>query len=144
MATKSILSSFNLSKSQKQRIVDKPTQRRNKLIAKLNEQILVVQAHLRGEEYLSSKNVTKVDEEGNKVTSTVPKRVAKWFYTNDGKEWFLEVKYGSRALQLAKDKNAILVGALDNMVDVIEKVKEAVIANELDAAIAAIATRKAA
>ena len=47
-------------------------------------------------------------------------------------------------LQLAKDKTAIVVGALDNMVAVIEQVKEAVAAKELDQAIENAANRKVA
>ena len=136
-AAKSILSTFNLSESLKRKVVDKPTVRRNKLLTKLDEQILAVQAALSGEEYFGKKTVTETDEDGNKTTTTVPKRVNKWFYTNNGTEWFLEVKYGNRVLQLAKDKSAIVVGALDNMVAVIEQVKEAVTAKELDQAIEA-------
>ena len=136
-AAKSILSTFNLSESLKRKVVDKPTVRRNKLLAKLDEQILAVQAALKGEEYFGKKNVTETDEDGNKTTTIVPKRVNKWFYTNDGTEWFLEIKYGNRVLQLAKDKTAIVVSALDNMVVVIEQVKEAVTAKELDKAIEA-------
>lgn len=55
---------------------------------------------------------------------------------------YFEVKYGNRALQLAKDKTTIAVGALDNLVAVIEQVKQAVIANELDGAITAVASKK--
>ena len=134
-AAKSILSTFNITESQKRKVVDKPTVRRNKLLAKLDEQILAAEAAIKGEEYFGKKNVTETDEDGNKTTTTVPKRVNKWFYTNDGTEWFLEIKYGNRVLQLAKDKTAIIVGALENMVTVIEQVKEAVAAKELDNAI---------
>lgn len=136
-AAKSILSTFNLSESLKRKVVDKPTVRRNKLLTKLDEQILAAQAALNGEEYFGKKTVTETDEDGNKTSTTVPKRVNKWFYTNDGSEWFLEIKYGNRVLQLAKDKTAIVVGALDNMVTVLEQVKEAVAAKELDQAIEA-------
>ena len=136
-ASKSILSTFNLAESLKRKVVDKPTVRRNKLLAKLDEQILAAEAAIKGEEYFGKKNVTETDEDGNKTTTTVPKRVNKWFYTNNGTEWFLEIKYGNRVLQLAKDKTAIVVGALDNMVAVIEQVKEAVAAKELDQAIEA-------
>ncbi len=122
-AAKSILSTFNLAESQKRKVVDKPTARRNKLLAKLDEQILAAEAALKGEEYFGKKTVTETDEDGNKTTTTVPKRVNKWFYTNNGTDWFLEIKYGNRVLQLAKDKTAIVVGALDNMVTVIEQVK---------------------
>lgn len=143
-AAKSILSTFNLAESLKRKVVDKPTVRRNKLLAKLDEQILAVHAALNGEEYFGKKNATETDEDGNKTTTSVPKRVNKWFYTNNGTEWFLEIKYGNRVLQLAKDKTAIVVGALDNMVAVIEQVKEAVAAKELDNVIEAVASRKAA
>jgi len=136
-AAKTILSSFNLSESLKRKVVDKPTVRRSKLLAKLDEQILAVQAALSGEEYFGKKTVTETDEDGNKTSTTVQKRVNKWFYTNNGNEWYLEIKYGNRVLQLAKDKTAIVVGALDNMVTVIEQVKEAVAAKELDKAIEA-------
>ena len=56
-ASKSILSTFNLAESLKRKVVDKPTVRRNKLLAKLDEQILAVQAALNGEEYFGKKNV---------------------------------------------------------------------------------------
>lgn len=136
-AAKSILSTFNLSEFLKRKVLDKPIVRRNKLLSKLDEQILAAQAALKGEEYFGKRNVTETDEDGNKTTTTVPKRVNKWFYTNDGSEWFLEIKYGNRVLQLAKDKTAIVVGALDNMVAVLEQVKEAAVAKELDKAIEA-------
>ena len=61
----------------------------------------------------------------------------KWFYTNNGTEWLLEIKYGNRVLQLAKDEAAIVVGDLANMVTVLEQVKEAVTGKELDKAIEA-------
>jgi len=43
-AAKSILSTFNLSESKKQKVIDKPTERCNKLLAKLDEQMLAAQA----------------------------------------------------------------------------------------------------
>ena len=143
-AAQSILSAFNLSESLKRKVVDKPTVRRNKLLAKLDEQILAAEAALKDEEYFGKKNVTETDEGGNKTTTSVPKRVNKWFYTNNGTEWFLEVKYGNRVLQLAKDKTAIVVGDLANMVTVLTQVKEAVAAKELDTAIEAVASKKVA
>ncbi len=142
-ATNTILSTFNLSTSTNQNVTDKAAMQRKKVLQKLDEQILAVQAALNGEEYFAKKTVKKTDEDGNKITVTEPKRVKKWFYTNDGTEWLFEVKYGNRTLQLAQNKTAIEVGKIADMVAVIEKVKEAVIAKELDKAIAVAATRKA-
>ncbi|MDH5517354.1 MAG: hypothetical protein OEY36_06005 [Gammaproteobacteria bacterium] len=141
-AAKSILSSFTLSDSQKQKVVDKPTQRRNNLLTKLNDQILAAEAAFKGEEYFSTKTVTETDEDGTKTSKTVPKRVNKWFYTNNGSEWFVEIKYGNRILPLAKDKTAIVVGDLENMVAVLTQVKEAVAAKELDKVIETVLTKK--
>jgi len=139
---KSILSTFTLSDSQKQKVVDKPTERRNKLLGKIDEQILAAQAALIGEEYFGKKTVTETDEDGTRTSTTVPKRVNKWFYTNNGSEWLLEIKYGNRVLPLAKDKTAILIGDLENLVPVLEQVKEAVAANELDKAIEAVLAKR--
>ena len=82
------------------------------------------------------------DEDGNVTTTTAPKQVRKWFYENNG-QWYLEIKYGNKILQLAKDKTAIVVEKLDGIISIIEQVKEAVLAKELDNAISAVATRKA-
>jgi len=142
MTTKSILSAFTLSASKKQNVTDKPAQRRNKLLAKLDEQILVAEAMLKGDEYFGAKTRIERNEDGEITRHKEPKRVNKWFYTNNGNDWYFEVKYGNRVLQLAKDKTTIDVGALDKMVVVIEQVKRAVIANELDDAITAVASKK--
>lgn len=143
-AQKSILASLDLTASAKRGAVDRVLVRRNKVTAKLDEQKLLAEAMLKGEEYFAQKSVKKTDEEGNQVAVTVPKRVAKWFYTNNGQDWFLEVKYGNRTLELAKGKTAVAVGKLEGMVAVIEQVQQAVAAGELDAAIAIAAERKAA
>jgi len=141
-AAKTILSTLSLTKSNKVNTTDKVSVQRSKLLKRLDEQILAVQAAVNNEDYYGTKTVKKVDEEGNEFFTTVNKRKKKWFYTNDGNDWFLEVKYGNRTLQLSQNKSAIAVGALDNMVAVIEKVKEAVQAGELDAAINAVLAKR--
>lgn len=139
---KSILSALTLDTSKKPAQIDTATHRRNNLIAKLDEQILIAQAMLKGEEYFGKKTVKQTDEDGNVTTTTAPKQIRKWFYENNG-QYFLEIKYGNKVLQLAKDKTAIVVEKLDDVADVIEQVKQAVLAKELDNAIDAVATKKA-
>lgn len=140
----SILGGLDLAESVKSKPVDKAIARRGKLMSKLDEQLKVAEAALTGEDYYSQKSVKKADEDGNQVTVSVPKRVGRWFYSKDGQNWYFEVKYGNRTLELAKGKSAIVVGKLDNMTAVIEQIKQAVVAGELDAAIAAAAERKVA
>ena len=141
-AQHSILSSLDLTASQKRAATDKSIARRGKVLAKLDEQVRIAEAAIKGEEYFSKKTVRKTDEDGNQVTVTVPKRVNKWFYTNNGNDWFLEVKYGNRALELAKGKSAIAVGGLDQIETVIDQVKQAIVAGELDSAISDAAEKK--
>lgn len=76
-AAKSILSTFTLSESKKLNFTDKPTQRRNKLLAKLDEKILVAQAMLKSEEYFGTKTRIERDEEGEITRYNEPKRVNK-------------------------------------------------------------------
>lgn len=139
---KSILGALKLDVSKKPEKIDTATHRRNNLLAKLDEQILIAQALLKSEVYFGKKTVKETDEDGNISTVTVPKQVRKWFYENNG-QWYLEIKYGNKVLELAKDKTAIVVGKLDDMISVIEQIKQAVLAKELDGAIDAVATKKA-
>jgi len=55
--------------------------------------------------------------------------------------WFLEIRCGDRGVELANDKTAV-VGDLENLVTVLEQVKEAVAAKGLDKAIEAVLTKK--
>lgn len=84
------------------------------------------------------RTVSETDEDGTTTTTTAPKCANKWFYTNNGVDWLLEIKYGNRVLQLAKDKTAIVVDGLEKLVTVLKQVKQAVTAKELDKAIQAI------
>ncbi len=140
----SILSTLNLSDTKKQTFTDKTQIQRSKLLKKLNEQVLAVNAAMQNEDYFGKKAVKKTDDNGNEFITSVPKRVKKWFYTNNGNEWFFEVKYGNRTLQLAPNKNAIAVEKLDDLISVIDTVKQAVSAGELDEQIKVAATRRAA
>ena len=139
---KNILSTLKFDKSQKPTRIGTTSHRRNNLIVKLDEQILIAQTMLKGKEYFGKKTVKETDEDGNVSTITIPKQVRKWFYKNN-EQWFLEIKYGNKVLQLAKDKTAIVVEKRDDIISIIEQVKEAVLAKELDNAINALATKKA-
>ena len=136
-AAKSILSGFELSDTRRSVIPDRAAERRAKLLSGLEQQRAAAEATQEGKEYFGTREVWKTNEQGEKVKTTEQKRFKKWFYTNDGEIWYLEVRYGNKPLQLAQGKTAIVVGTKDKLVSVIEKVMEAVKAKELDEAIAA-------
>ena len=137
-AVKSILSGFELSDTRRSVVTDRAAERRMKLLSGLEQQKAAAAATQAGKEYFGTRDVWKTNDQGEKVKTTEQKRVKKWFYTNDGENWYLEVRYGNKSLQLAQGKAAIVVGTKDKLVAVVEKVIEAVKAAELDEAIAAV------
>ena len=70
------------------------------------------------------------------------KCIKQWFYTNNGKNWFLEIRYANKALELAEGKTAIAIQSKDKIVGTIEKVIEAVIGKELDLAISKAVSKR--
>ena len=106
-----------------------PTQhRRRKLVAKINEQIL----YATDSSYQPTKQTWHKDAEGREQRVTVPKRVRRWWTVRSDGTVLLTVRYGSRALELAKGKNAIAVNSLKELPTVLKRLSEAVEAGEFD------------
>jgi hypothetical protein len=114
-----------------------PTQRRRaKLVEKLEEQVQGAEALISGMSFQTTKRITQTNQDGELERVTVPKRFRAWYWHDASGVWFLEVRYGARALKLNKSgATSIVVGERDKLVDTIRTVIEAVRAGELDAAI---------
>lgn len=112
-------------------------QKRNKLLKKLHEQIELATALAEGRNYTATKLRTVTDDAGNTKTVEQPKRIRQWWWTADNGKLCLTVRYGAKLLELAKGKTAIELTSADELVTVLETVKAAVAAGELDAAITA-------
>ena len=113
-------------------------QRRNKLSNQLWEQIELARASAEGRTYAPVKlrNVTdKATGERTRVESV--KRVKQWWFVADTGRVCIQVRYGTRVLELAKGKNSIEVGSGTELLAVLETVKKCVEAGELDAQIEA-------
>ena len=120
----------------------KPTQmtavqiRRNKLAKRLWEQMELAKAQQTGVQFTPTKFRTVVDSEtGLRKQVETNKRVKAWWFVADNGKLSLCVRYGTRVLELAKGKHAVEVGAEKDLVNVLEVIKTAVLAGELDAAI---------
>ena len=134
--TASILSTFNLTDTAKQAVrLDKNAQRRAKLLANLSEQRKLAEAMLKGEDYVVTKAVWTKDADGKDVKVQKTKRLKRWFYNNGDREWFLELRFANKAMELAQGKTAIAIKSKSEIVGTIEKVMEAVEAKELDTVI---------
>jgi len=127
----------------------KPTQlspiqsRRNKLIAKLDEQIALATALAEGRIYTPIKTKVVVDEvSGEKRSVETAKRMKQWWWALDGGKLALTVRYGAKILSIGtKDRNAIEVANVSELLKVFELLKTATAAGELDDAIAAASAK---
>ena len=118
-----------------------PTEaRRNKLLAGINEQLDVADAAMRGEQYAVTAPRWTKNEAGEKVRVQRQKVVRSWFFERDGGV-YVQCKYGSKALPLSKDGNAVFVKQIADVKPVLEAFRTAVTAGELDGAIAALIKR---
>lgn len=116
--------------------------RRNKLLAAIDEQLKVADAATRGEEYVVTRQRWAKNEAGEKIRVERQRAVRAWFFAQDG-GFYVQCKYGARALDLTKDGNAIFVKGANDISPVLQTLRTAVANGELDASIAsAISGRK--
>ena len=129
--TKTLLSTLNITTRPIANNSDPIIQRQTKLIARLEEQREIARCLLENETFSAYKEVTVTDDEGIKSKVKAPKKIKSWFYSVKG-SYFLDIRYGSKALELAKNKYAITVGAKGDLLKVIDTVIDAVRTGELD------------
>ena len=113
-------------------------QRRNKLSNQLWEQIELARASSEGKTYapLRLRNV-KDKLTGERKTVEAAKHVKQWWFIAESGKVCLQVRYGTRVLELAKGKNSIEVGSGAELLTVLETVKKSVEQGELDTQIEA-------
>jgi hypothetical protein len=64
----------------------------------------------------------------------VPKRIRPWFFTNDSGKLCVQIKYGSRVIDVSgKNKPTIELATADDLIRTLELVRTATLAGELDA-----------
>jgi hypothetical protein len=131
------LSSLQLAISKKVVKASPIVHRRNKLVAKIHEQLELCEAKMNGQLYAPKKLRTYVNKQtGERMTVEAVKRIKEWHWiTADGKI-HLSVKYGSKVLPLAGDgSNAIVCANKEALIQALKTLKVAVLDGELDAAI---------
>jgi len=111
-------------------------QRRNKLSNQLWEQIELARASAEGKTFapIRLRNV-KDKLTGERKTIEAAKRIKQWWFVAENGRVCLQVRYGTRVLELAKGKNSIEVANGTELLSVLETVKRCVEAGELDAQI---------
>jgi xanthine dehydrogenase iron-sulfur cluster and FAD-binding subunit A len=131
-----VLSALKLVSATRTQVKDPVVQRRNKLVEKLQEQLMMAESKLTGRVYAPTKIRTFVDEAGDRKTIEVPKKVREWFWMGEGGKVNMSIKYGAATLYLnAKNATAIELPSMDELVSVIKSLKVAVLEGEFDKAI---------
>ena len=130
------LNTLRLISAKKKPLTNPTLQRRHKLARKLAEQIEVAKAHAEGRTYTASRTKLITNADGVRETVASARRVKEWFWAVEGGKVNLSVRYGSKLLELAKGKNAIELSQPSELVPTLQLIKDAVVAGELDDAIA--------
>ena len=130
------MSTLKLTAAQKPTQMSSVQQRRNKLAKRLFEQMELAKAQQMGTHYTATKLRTVMDSEtGLRKQVEMSKRVKAWWFVAENGKLSLCVRYGTKVLELAKGKHAVEVGAEKDLIGVLEVIKTAVLAGELDTAI---------
>ncbi len=110
--------------------------RRNKLAAKLWEQIQLAKSQIDGTPFVIHKFRSVRDpESGVKKQVEVPKRIKPWWFQSEAGKVCIAIRYGSYTLELAKGKPSIEVASAADLIKTLEVIKAAVEAGELDSQI---------
>ncbi len=110
------------------------------MIAGINEQMEVAEAAMRGEQYAVTAPRWTKNDAGERVRVQRQKIVRSWFFELVGGV-YVQCKYGSKALPLSKDGNAVFVKQIANVKSVLEAFRIAASAGEFDAAVTAALRR---
>ncbi len=133
----SVLAGLKLVAVKPQSVIDPIQLRRNKLVAKLEEQIALAQAKQEGRNYAPMRSKRIKDAAGNVSIIQTPKRVKQWFWAVDGGKVCVAVRYGGKVLELSKGKTAVETQP-EQLMTTLGKLRDAVSAGELDAQVEAV------
>jgi hypothetical protein len=111
--------------------------RRNKLSNKLWEQMQLAKAQQAGETFNTKRFKTVRDIDGATKTIEMQKRVRPWWFVSEGGKVCLNIKYGTKVLEILKGKPSIEVGNATELIGTLEIIKRAVENGELDSQIEA-------
>ena len=133
----STLNTLKLVAAKPQRENNPVVQRRQKLLAKLDEQIALAAAKAAGTVYTAMRSKRVKDANGNVSVTQQPKRLKAWFWAVDGGKVCVVLRYGNKVIELAKGKTAVETNAIE-LEGVLITLKKVVEGGELDMQIEAV------
>jgi hypothetical protein len=134
----STLSKLTLTAAVKPRHIPDVQQRRNKLIHRIWEQTELARAQIEGRIFTTTRyRSVKDPQTGLRKQLEVPKRVRPWWFVAEDGTVCINIRYGTKPLEIVKGKTGIVVKSPDDVVRTLELIKQAVAAGELDDQMAA-------
>jgi hypothetical protein len=132
----STLSTLKLVATKKPQQMPTIQLRRNKLSAKLWEQIQLARSQINGQPFVVTRFRSIKDRDtGLRKQVEMPKRIRPWWFVTENGKVCVSIRYGSWTLELAKGKPSVEVASADELVVALETIKRAVEAGELDSQI---------
>jgi hypothetical protein len=129
----STLSTLKLVATKKPQQMPTIQLRRNKLSAKLWEQIQLARNQINGQPFVVTRFRSVKDRDtGLRKQVEMPKRIRPWWFVTENGKVCVSIRYGSWTLELAKGKPSVEVASADELVVALETIKRAVEAGELD------------
>ena len=136
------LTALKLVQAKREKGMSPQHARRQKLSAKLAEQIQLAKAEQSGTEFSALRVRTVKDEAtGQSRRVEVPKRLKPWWWTDDKGKLCITVRYGARTLEIVEGKNAIETDSLADVIASLQVIRSAVDVGELDKRIEAVTKR---
>lgn len=128
-----LLAGLKMVNAKRQSHADPIEFRRQKLIRKIDEQILLCQAVQNGTAHVVKRQRKVTDEATGDVRSITVERTVRpmWFTSSNGKK-VLQLRYGSKVIEIQKGKNAIAIDDDQSLLEVLQTVRGAVEGGELD------------
>jgi len=102
--------------------------RRRKLIAKIDEQILIAT----DSNYRPTKIKWVRNEDGTDRKLEIPKRVRRWWCEQQGGTILLTIRYGNKVIEFEQGKNAIELSSKADLEPTLQSIKKAVDNGEFD------------
>ena len=103
--------------------------RRRKLIAKIDEQILIAT----DSNYKPTKIKWIQNEDGTERKLEIPKRLRRWWTEQLGGTILLTIRYGNKVIEFEEGKNAIELSSKSELEPTLQSIKQAVDDGEFDA-----------
>ncbi len=114
---------------------------RRKMLIAIEDQLAGAQAELAGQSFMKQKERWMPTEGGGKERRIVMSHLRKFWFRDSQNRVLLELRFGNKPITIA-GKPSILVGELEKLPEVLSLLRDALMAGELDAELAAASDQR--